>query len=108
MSVAESASVGAAEAIKSRETPRVTVFDAVGFGDSVGPNDGLGYGTGLGFVVVGLDVGSGIGTRVGLVVGGAGLGGVVGFDVGLGDVLAQTNSPGSISVSVRLSVEKNS
>ena len=60
-SVAESASVGATEAVKSREILSLTVSPTDGCGDKLGWNVGCGFGPGLG---------AGDGSAVGGAVGG--------------------------------------
>ena len=64
LSVAESASVGAAEAAKSRDTLSVTVVPSVGCADTLGSNVGCGYGAPLGSGV-GESVGSAVGASEG-------------------------------------------
>ena len=89
LSVAESASVGAAEAAKSRDTLSVTVVPSVGCADTLGLNVGCGYGAPLGRGVgssvgkaVGASEGSAVGTAEGANVGKA-VGAIEGSAVGL-------------------------
>ena len=91
-SVAESASVGATEAVKSREILSLTVSPTDGCGDKLGWNVGCGFGPGLGAgdgSAVGSSVGAPVGSIVGVPVGsivGVLVGSPVGFFVGPGVV----------------------
>jgi hypothetical protein len=94
LSVAESASVGAAEAAKSRDTLSVTVVPSVGCADTLGSNVGCGYGAPLGSGV-GESVGSAVGASEGSAEGaaeGANVGRPVGASEGF-DVGASVGTP---------------